>query len=301
MLVTGAGSGIGKHLVICLAERGVPVFAGARKAEHLEMLGGMHGVTAVQLDVTRPEEVTATATAIRDSGHGLYGVVNNAGLGGLGPLVSWSEAEFQEMLNVNVHGPWRVTNACLPQLLESRGRVVNIGSQGGLIAMGYYGPYTMTKHALEAYTLALRDELEPHGVRVSIVEPGGIVSEIGEKALDGTLARLARAPEPFAEATHQLAEALQAPLPPPNNEPESATNRKPSSPEIVWHAVEHALYAPEPKRAYLVGTRWEGDRVLKALALRMAEANDSPSHGLPLEELLGIVRTQWAARTKDGS
>ena len=123
----------------------------------------------------------------------------------------------------------------------------------------------MTKHALEAYTIALGLELAPYGVRVSIVQPGGIVSQVGANAIEGILARFRRATPPFQEEAAQVLAALEQPAPPPDGAAEeSETNRKPSSPEIVAVAVYDALFSARPKRRYLVGTKWEGDRVIHA-------------------------------------
>jgi len=197
---------------------------------------------------------------------------------------------------VNVFGPHRVTRALAPLLVESRGRVVNVGSQGGMLAMGGFGPYTMTKHALEAFTTALADELAPHGVEVSIVQPGGFVSAIGEKAWPGTQARLERTPPPFDGDARRFLDALRAPAAPREDEPESATNRKPSPTSLVTDAVLDALFAARPRRRTLVGTRWEGERVVRALLERLVEADECPALGLGRAELVARLDAALARR-----
>ncbi len=108
----------------------------------------------------------------------------------------------------------------------------------------------MTKHALEAYTVALSDELAPYGVRVSIVQPGGIVSNMGENSIPGMLARFGRVEPPFREEAEAVIESLNRPYePPPADVEESETNRKPSSPEIVTRAVLDALFSGAPEAA----------------------------------------------------
>ncbi len=311
VLVTGASSGIGRSIAERLAGLGHRVYATARRAADLEALAALPGVEPIELDVRDPEQIERARKRIEDDGRGLFGLVNNAGLGGLGPIAAWTDEELREIFEVNVFGPVRMSRVFLPLLTAARGRIVNIGSQGGSIAMGNYGPYTMTKHALEAFTIALDDEVGPHGVRVSIVQPGGIVSAIGDNGMAGTLSRLRRAQPPFEQEARSFLAAFESPgsamspsAAPPDAEaaarraaePESATNRKPSSPEIVAVAVLDALFSANPRPRYLVGTRWEGERVLRMLVERLLDANDCPTLGYPVEELMERVRAAAQAR-----
>jgi NAD(P)-dependent dehydrogenase (short-subunit alcohol dehydrogenase family) len=297
ILVSGASTGIGNHLTRRLAELGHRVFATARKPADLESLAAIPGVESIAMDVRSVDDVRRAAAQVEARGLGLYGLVNNAGLGGLGPLATWSEEELLEIVDVNALAPIRLTQAFLPLLLRARGRVVNIGSQGGSISMRYFGPYTMTKHALEALTVALGQELGPYGVGVSIVQPGGVRSAIGENSLAGTLARFRRAMPPFAaEAKAVLASFEQEPSAGAADEPEDEAHRKPSSPEIVAVAVLDALFAENPRVRYLVGTRWEGSRVIDALMERLLDANDCPTLGHSLDELIAMLRARAAER-----
>jgi len=220
---------------------------------------------------------------------GLYGLVNNAGLGELGMLHSWTDEEILNIFNVNVFGPYRMTNAFLPLLLASRGRIVNIGSQGGVITYKYYGPYTMTKHALEAYTVTLNHELVPYGVRASIVQPGGIISNIGANSMPATVSRFKRATAPFTEEAEQILAGFEQESPPEDDGEESETRRKPSSPEIVAVAVYDALFSERPKTRYLVGTKWEGDRVLNELLIMLLDENDNPQHNYSRDQLVALL------------
>lgn len=296
VLVTGASSGIGRHLAERLAGLDIAVYATARTEAAIAALDAIPGVTGLPLDVRDEEQVRAAAARVAAGGLPLVGLVNNAGLGGLGPVATWTDEEIQEIFDVNVFGPIRVSRACLPLLLPAQGRIVNIGSQGGSIAMRYFGPYTMTKHALEAFTVALDDELAPYGVRVSIVQPGGVRSAIGANAHEGNLGRFRRAVPPFDEEARAVLAAWTAPPDPEAEaraaeEPESAANRKPSDPEIVAVAVLDALFAETPRPRYLVGTRWEGERVLRMLVERLLDANDCPSIGDPVESLVARLRS----------
>jgi len=289
LFITGTSSGIGRALALHFAGDGHRVYATVRNNAHLRELEGVENLIPLVLDVRRPEAILSAVGRVRREGTGLYGLVNNAGIGGIGPHAAYTDEDLRDLFEVNVFGPHRMTNAFLPLLLESRGRIVNIGSQGGTITGKYLGPYTMTKHALEAYTESLAAELEPHGVLVSIVQPGGIVSAIGEKSDAATRARLGRTPVPFQEEARALLESLDQDDAFDENEPESAANRRPSSPDIVVEAVEDALFSPHPRRRYLVGTRWEGNRVVHALLDRLLDANESPHHRYTREELIALL------------
>jgi NAD(P)-dependent dehydrogenase (short-subunit alcohol dehydrogenase family) len=297
VLVTGASTGIGNDLARTLASQGHPVFAGARKDADLESLARIANVTPLRLDVRDPQQVREAVEAITRAGGGLYGLVNNAGIGELGFCSTWTDEELRDIFEVNVFGPFRLTNACLPLLLASRGRMVLIGSQGGMISKKYYGPYTMTKHALEAYSIALADELAPHGVRVSIVQPGGVATAIGGNSFPGMVARFERAEPPFKEEADAILASFNAPPAAAGEDAEeSETNRKPSPPALVTAAVLEALFADQPRLRYLVGTRWEGDRVIHALLDRLLDENDNPAHNYSFEQLAALLKQKVEAR-----
>jgi NAD(P)-dependent dehydrogenase (short-subunit alcohol dehydrogenase family) len=158
-----------------------------------------------------------------------------------------------------------------------------------MITKKYYGPYTMTKHALEAYTVSLDQELEPYGVRVSIVQPGGIITNVDENSMPGTLARFQRAEPPFKEEAEQILASLSQPAQSSDDDEESEANRKPSSPEIVSVAVYDALFSAKPKLRYLVGTKWEGDRVINALIEKLLDENDNHQHNYSRNELVTLL------------
>ena len=297
VLITGASSGIGYCITRALAERGNLVYATVRKERDAAALQEIKNVIPLLMDVRDSAQIQAAFERVKSAGHGLYGLVNNAGVGDIGMLSTWTDDEMYDIFNINVFGPHRMTNAFLPLLLEARGRIVNIGSQGGMLSMRYFGPYTMTKHALEAYTVALHDELEPYGVSVSVVQPGGIVSNIGENSQAGTIAHFQRAQHPFKEEADAVLESFNQPAESNHDEPESASNRKPSPPEIVWEAARDALFSEKPRLRYLVGTRWEGDRVLNALIAKLLDENDNPQHNYSRAELIALLDQHLAQRT----
>src|SRR5260221_4148582 len=154
------------------------------------------------------------------AGRGLYGLVNNAGVAVVGPLIGTEENDFHFLMDVNLYGPYRITRAFSPLLLEAKGRVVMIGSISGILARPPLGVYSMSKHAVEAYTDALADELAPSGVQVSALEPGNYRSDItrnmvermpegsDEKKLAGRLGSLDRSE--YKEPDEVAAAALHA-------------------------------------------------------------------------------------------
>ena len=296
VLITGCSTGIGRHLARTFAEEGHTVFATVRKDDDAASLRTAN-LQPLLMDVRDPQSVEAAAEAVKAYGVGLDALVNNAGVGGIGPLAVFRQDELDTLFGVNVFGVHSVTNAFLPQLLESQGRVINIGSQGGMTTAKYFGPYTMTKHALEAYTASLREELKPHRVWVCIVQPGGVVSAIAETSLAGDLNRFERAPAPFDREAKAMAETLRNTRQPNDHAEESEENRKPSSPAIVADAVRHALFSDTPQEAYLVGTRREGNRIVHALLDRLALVNDSPSLGYTKEELHDLLDKHLDSRS----
>ena len=205
-----------------------------------------------------------------------------------------------DIFDVNVFGPHRMTNTFLEMLIKSKGRIVNIGSQGGMITSKYFGPYTMTKHALEAYTEALSQELVSYGVRVSVVQPGGILSNASENAMPGSITRFERAKSAFKAEAEMVLESFYAPQPVSEDEAESGTNRKPSSPDIVSEAVYHALFAEQPKLRYLVGTKWEGDRVINGLISKLLDENDNDQHNYSRDELIALLDHHMECRKGQG-
>ncbi|MFV2008058.1 MAG: SDR family oxidoreductase, partial [Longimicrobiales bacterium] len=178
VLVTGASSGIGLKITEYLAASGYFVYAGARSAGDLRRLNTMENVQSIRLDVTIQEEIDAAVETVTQAGRGLYGLVNNAGVAVVGPLIEIEEDDLQFQLDVNVYGPYRITKAFSPLIIQEKGRITTIGSISGILAGAFSGPYSMSKHAVEAFTDALAAEMALLDVRVSVVEPGNYQSRI---------------------------------------------------------------------------------------------------------------------------
>lgn len=296
-LVTGAGSGIGWAVVQELAQAGHRVWACARRDEDLARLGALDGVVAQRFELLQPEATAALLARLATAGvDALDGLVHSAGIGEIGHLAAWQEADVLRLFETNVFGLMRLTQALLPRVLAARGRIVHIGSMGGSITQPLYGPYTMSKHALEAYSECLRQELAPHSVAVSIVQPGAVATRIGASAAAGTQARLAATPPPFQADAQAALRAMSATPAASPEAPESAGNRRPAPPQEVARVVVQALTGPCPQARYLVGTRWEGERVLRALTDRLIDAATSPGQQLDRAALLAWVDTAWRAR-----
>jgi NAD(P)-dependent dehydrogenase (short-subunit alcohol dehydrogenase family) len=232
VLVTGASSGIGRKITERLAAQGYFVYATARKDDDLKALGAIRNVQALRLDVTRPADIAAAVETISKGGRGLYGLVNNAGVGTTGTIAEMSFEELDLCMKVNVYGPVLMIKAFQPLVIAAQGRIVNIGSVSGVLAGPGIPAYVMAKHAIEGLTDSLAAQLAPLGVRVSVVEPGNYRSDISNNML-------ARLPQ---EAQAKYIEARGGKLD-PNQLPE---------PDDVAIAVEHALFDASPKRRYVV-------------------------------------------------
>jgi NAD(P)-dependent dehydrogenase (short-subunit alcohol dehydrogenase family) len=302
VLVTGAASGIGLATVQALLAQGVPVWAGVRNEADQRRLRH-EGALPLMLDVRDAAQVQAAAAAVAAAaarGQPLAGLVHNAGVGGIGVLQSWSDAELADLFDTNVFGVHRLTRALLPLLLAARGRIVCVGSMGGSITHPFYGPYTMSKHALEAYASCLRQELAPFGVAVAIVQPGAVATAIGDKGQAGNVVRLRATPPPFEAMAAPVLHALLHPQPVQPDQPEGPHNRRAAPPSAVATRLLQALQMAEPPLRHLVGTRWEGERVIDTLIDRLLDAAASPAHGLTADDLAARIAARVRARDSGG-
>lgn len=182
VVITGASSGIGQACALRLHQSGFHVFAGVRaKADAQTIrLRGEQRLQPLFLDVTISESIAAARETVEASVHpgGLSGLVNNAGIPLGGPLEFLDLDDIRCQFDVNFFGAISVTQAFLPLLRRARGRIVNMSSSGGLLALPFMGPYAASKFAMEAISDSLRVELKPWGISVSVVEPGAIATPI---------------------------------------------------------------------------------------------------------------------------
>jgi NAD(P)-dependent dehydrogenase (short-subunit alcohol dehydrogenase family) len=179
LVVTGASTGIGAATARELARRGFHVLAGVRRGTDADALRATN-LEPIMLDITNEAEIAALVKRITDDPERrpLRALVNNAGIGVNAPVEALPLSEWRRLFDVNLFGHIAMTQALLPALIESRGTVVNITSVGGKVAMATYGPYAGSKFALEAVSDALRREVEPLGVKVIVVEPGAVTTEM---------------------------------------------------------------------------------------------------------------------------
>lgn len=242
VLVTGASTGIGRKITEKLAAEGHFVYAGARKDKDIDALNQIENVQAVRLDVTIQEDIDAAVETVETGGLGLYAVVNNAGVNVLAPLIEIDEAELDFLFDVNIYGPYRITKAFAPLIIESQGRIINISSISGTLSGPLYGIYSMSKHALEAYTDTLAIEMGLLGVKVSAVEPGNYKTNIFHNRCDRMLAR------GYSAEGSRFEEFVAPRVEMCKNRPDDPD----PEPDQVADAVLHALFDDNPKEHYLV-------------------------------------------------
>jgi NAD(P)-dependent dehydrogenase (short-subunit alcohol dehydrogenase family) len=266
VVVTGASTGIGAACALDCAGRGMTVFAGVRDPQAGEALTekGGRSLIPITLDVTDELSIMRSVEVVqRVVGEGgLGGLVNNAGIVIGSPLEVIPLPQLRKQLEINVIGQIAVTQAFLPLLRRGRGRIVNMGSIAGRGTIPLLGPYSASKYALEALTDALRMELQPWGIQVSIIEPGAIATPIWEKSakeaedLEASVSEEAKAL--YGEAVIRIREAI------------TKAAQRAIPPDAVVRAVHHALTAARPHTRYLVGAdanlrawmvKWLPDRV----------------------------------------
>ena len=241
ILVTGASTGIGRHLAESLAKEGYHVYAGARKDKDLKELGAIDNITAVQLDVTKQDQVDAAVAMVTEKGTGLYALVNNAGVGGGGEVVDTPVEDQSFVYDVNVEGVYRVTKAFAPLVIESKGRVITTGSIAGtLSAFPGFSAYAGSKHWIEAWTDSFAEEMKPVGVTVSVVEPGNYKSNIRRSSVQR---RMEKVKSSGGEITEEMEQASKATA-------ERELSYK--EPDEVTEAFMHALFDEAPLRRYVV-------------------------------------------------
>lgn len=278
VLITGASSGIGKRTAELLSKNGHFVYAGARKQKDLDALNTMKNVEAVRLDVTVPKDIDNAVQQITKAGRGLYGVVNNAGVVIVAPLIEVEESDLNFQFDVNIYGPYRVTRAFAPMLMESKGRVVNISSISGILSAPLMGGYSMSKHALEAYTDSLAKEMDKFGVKVIAVEPGNYASKIGESAKQRFLT-LGRTPE-GSLFEKQMSSALSR----------AGERTTMADPIAVAEAVEHALFSESPKARYMVvPNQREAEITIRKAIQEMVELNHDQNYSYDRDALVKMI------------
>ncbi|MDH3625548.1 MAG: SDR family oxidoreductase [Myxococcales bacterium] len=267
LVITGASTGIGAACAIGLAKRGYTVFAGVRKREDGSRLRADGGDNLIPLTIDVTDQTTIDAAAERvqreRQGRPLRGLFNNAGISVNGPLEFIKPEDLRWQLEVNCVGQLAVTQAFLPMILESKGRIITTGSVGGFVTTPMLGPYCMSKYAIEAFSDALRVELAPQGVHVVLLQPASIATPIWDKGRDGAEEMISHAPPAFDERYGRFVSGIR----------KFAEEGKSTAadPKVVLDAVIHALESPRPKTRYVMGTGAGQRKFLRMLPDRLRD------------------------------
>ena len=258
VLVTGASTGIGEATAMHLREVGFTPIAGVRKDEDAERMEGL-GLRTVKLDVTDADGIAAARESLGDEP--LAGLVNNAGIAVAAPLEFLPIDRLRQQLEVNLIGQIAVTQAFLPALRRARGRIVNVSSIGGRVALPLVGAYNASKFGLEGASDSLRRELRPHGVDVILIEPGGVKTPIWKKG-EALADEITEDLPPEAERLYGwLIARVRA-------ETRKIDEELGSEPRAVAEAIATALTARRPRARYLVGN----DAKQRAVAAKLLPA-----------------------------
>ncbi len=249
VLVTGASTGIGRACALHVDGLGYRVFAGVRTESAAESLrrAASNRLVPVLLDVTDTAAIDAAVGSIDSTldERGLVGVVNNAGVAHGGPIEYLPMEEWRTQLEVNVIGQVAVTKAMMPLVRRGRGRIVFIGSIGGRVGTPLLSPYAASKFAIEGIAESLRHELRPFGVRVVVVDPGAVKTDIwdkGRRYADDMEQRLpGEATVLYGDAIAGLRRSIDQ------------QDRAGIPPEQVARVVGRALFSDRPRARYLVG------------------------------------------------
>lgn len=246
IFITGTSTGIGRACALRLDKEGFRVFAGVRKKEDGEALlkASTGKLVPVIIDVTDEKSVAAAAEKVSKlTGGELYGLMNNAGIaGGL-----WVEITpisiIRETIEVNLLGYYAVTKAFIPLLRKAKGRIVNTASILGKTSLPSGSGYSASKFGVEALSEALRVELRPFGITVSVVEPGRIDTQIWPKGAEKAM-KILSATDPA------IFDLYRKPF---ENYMKRKDDYKALPPGAVADSVCHAFTAKKPKNHYLVG------------------------------------------------
>jgi len=282
VLITGASTGLGRAMAELIASEGHFVYAGARKDKDMAELNAIENIQAVRLDVTDQAQIDAAVKTITEAGRGLYGLINNAGVAVLYALAEAPDSEVEWLMDVNLYGPFRVTKAFAPLIIESKGRISTTGSISGILSGPAFGPYSMSKHAMEAFTDSLGREMDGAGVHVSIIEPGNYKSDIGKNVLARMRTKgYDKEDSPF-KATYDRVSGWE-------NEDEN-TAESSGDPQEVAQAALHAMFAENPKRRYLVVPNQEqaGWTIKKAIQ-ELAQLNQDHAFSYSRDDLVKML------------
>ena len=265
-LITGASSGIGFDTAIELKKKGFIVYGAARRLDRLAKLKES-GIKIIALDVTNEESMIKCVNEILDKEGRIDILINNAGYGSFGAIEDVSMEEAKRQMEVNIFGLARMTQLVTPSMRKNKfGKIVNISSMAGKVHTPFGGWYHATKFALEGLSDCLRMELEPFGIDVIIVEPGGIKTDWGIIAAE----HLKKSSEKsaYADATNKAAKSMK----------EMYSGSRLTDSIVIAHTIVKSVTVKKPKTRYLVGygakpavfmRRLVSDRIFDKIIKRM--------------------------------
>jgi NAD(P)-dependent dehydrogenase (short-subunit alcohol dehydrogenase family) len=263
-LITGATAGIGRHAALYLAARGFRVIATGRNAEALSELAveAEGDLTPLRLDVTDQASIDSALEVVEriTNGHGVDVLVNNAGYGDIAPMETTTDKDLRAVFDTNVFGLMAVTRAFLPRMRErGAGRIVNVSSLGGLFTLPLFGAYNATKHAVESMSDAMRIELRPFGIEVSLIEPGPIRTKFSTTSLKSV--ERYQEGSPYAPVLERFADLTRR------------TDRMAPGPRATSRAIHHAAASrwPRPRYKLTLSSRLTV-AFLRAIPTRLSDA-----------------------------
>jgi NAD(P)-dependent dehydrogenase (short-subunit alcohol dehydrogenase family) len=250
VLITGCSTGIGRATALRLHKAGMPVYASARRLETLDELANA-GVKTLQLDVTDENSMTLAVKRIVDEQGAVGTLINNAGSAVYGAVEDVALDTARSSFETNLWGAIRLSQLVLPGMrAQKNGRIINISSILGRFSPPGGAIYQASKHALEAYSDAMRLELAPFGVKVSLIEPG----TVGTDFYATSMMQFAGPPDTvYADFYTKLANySIEI------HEGKGTAGRAKITPEIVAAVIEKAATASRPKARYTAGTLARG-------------------------------------------
>ncbi len=293
VVVTGTSTGIGAETALQLVDKGFHVFAGVRREVDGDALlaRAQERVTPLIIDVTDAATISVAAAAVAEvvGDCGLAGLVNNAGIGVPAPLEFQPMADFRRQLEVNLFGPVAMIQAFMPLIRSGGGRIVNVGSIGGMLVLPLNGAYSASKFGMRAISDALRLELRQWNIHVSLIEVAPVETAIFGKtfdafdALESTLGS-----KGFALYAEQIA-AIRTAV------EKAAADADP--PLVIAEAIHDALTSKKPKTRYLAGHGGKQTALAAALPDRARDLALARELGLPKPQghaTAGVAREERA-------
>lgn len=255
-LITGCSTGIGRATAQQLAEKGWRVFATARQLRTVTDLTSER-ITPLRLDVTDEANMAASVQEVLTKAGRIDALVNNAGYAQAGPMEEVSMDEVRRQFETNTFGALRMAQLVLPTMrAQGTGRIVNVSTMGGRLVIPFIGLYNASKFALEAMSDALRMETRPFGVRVILIEPGGVRTNFSAAANQNAQQHIANTNSPYYRFLVPFTRLI------------GQIEGMSSTPERIAVVILRALTTRNPRARYIATP---DARVMLALMLRMSD------------------------------